>query len=120
MHQKWLDGFAIGASSLCLVHCLVLPALLVMLPAVAAFIALPKSFHLWMLVAAVPASGLAIGIGYRRHRRWIPVALAATGLSFLGAAELLFHGAAPEAWPAVLGSLQLGLAHGLNLLASRH
>ena len=120
MRQQWLDGLAIGASSLCVVHCLMLPALFVMLPALAAFIALPESFHLWALVAAVPMSALAISIGFMRHRRWPPVLLAIGGLACLGAGELFFHGTAPETWFAILGSLQLGAAHALNLRLPRH
>lgn len=120
MRRQWLDGLAIGASSLCLVHCLALPALLVLLPALAAFIALPESFHLWALIAAVPMSALAISIGFVRHRRWAPVVLAIGGLMCLGAGELFFHGSSLEAWFAVLGSLQLGIAHALNLRLPRH
>lgn len=120
MRQQWLDGMAIAASSLCLVHCLALPVLLVLLPALAAFIALPESFHLWALIAAVPMSALAISVGFMRHRRWPPVVLAIGGLIFLGAGELFFHGGTREVWFAVLGLFQLGVAHALNLRLSRH
>jgi MerC mercury resistance protein len=120
MRRQWLDALAISASSICLVHCLVLPVLLVMLPALAAFIALPESFHFWALVAGVPMSALAISIGFARHGRWSPVVLATTGLICLAAGELLCHGSPAEAGLAVLGSLQLGLAHALNLRQPRH
>lgn len=117
MRQQWLDGLAIGASSLCLVHCLMLPALLIGL---AGILALPDSFHFWALVAAVPTSMIAVGIGYRHHRRLLPVVLATTGLLSLIAAEMLFHDIAAEAWLAVAGSLQLAIAHALNIVGTRH
>jgi len=120
LQQKWLDGLAIGASSLCLVHCILLPALLVLLPALATIVALPEDFHFWGLVAAVPTSALAIAIGHRRHRAWTPVTLAVSGLAFLCVGELFFHGESVEPWFAVLGSIQLGGAHILNLHLTRH
>lgn len=119
MRQHWLDGLAIGASSLCLVHCIILPVALVMLPALGAFLMLPESFHFWGLVAAVPTSALALSIGYARHRRLFPAVLAISGLLFLGTAEFLFHGTRTEMLLAVLGSIQLGFAHALNLRAAR-
>ena len=120
LRQKWLDGLAIGASSLCLVHCVLLPALFVLLPALAAIVALPEDFHFWGLVAAIPTSALAIAIGHRRHRAWTPVTLAASGLAFLCAGEIVFHGSSAEPWFAILGSLQLGAAHIVNLRLTRH
>lgn len=117
--QKWLDGLAIGASSLCLVHCILLPALFVMLPALAAFVALPEDFHFWGLIVAIPTSAFAIAIGHRRHRAWTPVTLAASGLAFLCAGEIFFHGETLEPWFAILGSLQLAAGHILNLRLAR-
>lgn len=62
MRQQRLDGLAIGASSICLTHCLVLPAILIALRALAAVLAVPESFQFWALIAAVPTSMTAIGM----------------------------------------------------------
>lgn len=120
MRQQWLDGLAIGASSLCLVHCFLLPVALVLLPALGAFLVLPESFHFWGLVVAVPTSALAISVGYARHRLKFPAVLAVSGLLFLGTAEFLFHGTRTEMLLAVLGSIQLAAAHAVNLRVARH
>ena len=57
-------------------------------------------------------------------QRWaaltLPVVLATTGLLSLIAAEMLFHDIAAEAWLAVAGSLQLAIAHALNIVGTRH
>ena len=120
MRQQWLDGLAIGASSLCLIHCLFLPLALILLPALGALLALPETFHFWGLVVAVPTSALAIGMGYAHHRLLLPAVLAVSGILFLGAAELLFHGTRIETLLAVLGSVQLAVAHAVNLRAAQH
>ena len=71
---------AMFASGLCLLHCLFLPALLVMMPALAVWTTLPESFHFWMLIIAVPISLMALYIGLRRHRNWMPIMIAMPGL----------------------------------------
>jgi hypothetical protein len=45
------DAVAIFASGLCLVHCLALPALLLLIPAWTAWLAVPEGYHLWMLAS---------------------------------------------------------------------
>lgn len=120
VQRNWLDGLAIGASTLCLIHCLLLPALLIALPALATFLALPEDFHFWALVVAMPTSAFAMTLGYWRHRRKAPLLLAVSGLACLGAAELIFHATSQEVWVAVIGSLQLGFGHALNMRATRH
>jgi hypothetical protein len=111
--QRWLDGFAMGASAACLVHCLLLPALLVALPTMAAFLTIPEGFHLAAFALAVPTSLLAMASGYRRHCRLLPAGLAAVGLLLLGTGALGASEAA-ETILSVSGALVLGLAHALN------
>lgn len=119
VRQKWYDGLAIGASSLCLAHCILLPALLALLPALTAIMSFPKDFHFWVLVAAVPTSAFAITIGHRRHRARTPALFAISGIAFLCISEIFVHGSYVEPWLVSLGSLQLGFAHILNLRLTR-
>ncbi|MCU0728884.1 MAG: MerC domain-containing protein [Sphingopyxis sp.] len=95
-------------------HCLLLPALLVMLPAFAVWMALPADFHVWMLGIAVPTSMAALYIGRRRHRSWTPMMIAMPALVAMGAGALLFHGLSAEIWLTVSGSVTLTIAHVLN------
>lgn len=118
--QRLLDGLAIGASALCLIHCLLLPALIVLIPAVAGFLTLPEEFHVAALAFAVPTSLVALLFGYRRHRRLDPALIALAGLAFLALGVL----AASEEWIetalTVPGAVLLAIGHALNWRALRH
>ncbi len=70
----WLDKLGITASFACVIHCLVAPFLLLLLPTLGSVWADPW-VH-WVLAALVlPLALLVIYRGYRRHgRRWVIVA----------------------------------------------
>lgn len=112
--QRLFDGFAIGASALCLIHCLVLPALLILIPAFATFLTLRDEFHLGVFVVAVPISAIALMIGYSRHRQLWPSLIALPGLISLALGTL----AAPAEWAEealpVLGAVLLVVGHIFN------
>lgn len=112
--QRLFDGMAIGASTLCLVHCLAIPVLLILVPALSGFFAFPEEFHLWVLVVAIVTSGMAVYLGYQRHHHVLPGVMAVLGLVTLAAAEA-YHGTPVETWLAVTGSLVLAVAHLVNL-----
>lgn len=112
--QRIYDGVAISASILCLIHCLLLPALIVLLPTLAAFLAVPSAFHLWALALAVPTSTLALTTGYRRHCRVRPTIFALPGLILLAWGALLAPTERAETMLSVAGALLLALGHGLN------
>lgn len=118
--QQLFDGLAIGASGLCLVHCLVLPVLIILLPTLAAFLAVPESFHVWALVFAIPTSMLALASGYRRHHWLRPTLMALPGLILLALGALI----APTEWMetslTVPGAILLAIGHALNWRALRH
>lgn len=115
-----LDGLSIGASLACLVHCLVLPLAILLLPTLAAFLALPEAFHLWALAFAVPTSIIAMALGYRRHRRHRPWQLGAAGLALLAAGALLMPSEMAETALTVAGALLLSFGHVLNWRAAPH
>ncbi|MCP1471240.1 hypothetical protein J3E64_002944 [Sphingobium sp. OAS761] len=112
--QQLFDGLAIGASFICLIHCLALPLLIMLLPALAAYMVVPDSFHVWALVFAAPVSLLALSAGYRRHRGANPLLIALPGLALMAIGAL----AAPSQWMetalTVPGVLLLAIGHALN------
>jgi hypothetical protein len=118
--QRLLDGLAVSASTLCLIHCLVLPVALVAIPTLAAFLAVPEAFHLWVFLFAVPTSLLAMVAGHGRHGRTRPFAQAVVGLALIGLGAL----AVPEGWAetglTVAGSLLLAWAHAANWRLVQH
>ena len=109
-----LDRFAIGLSSLCLVHCLATPLMLLLLPAVSLGFALPDSFHIWMLLTAIPVSILALRSGHRHHRQKLPAIAAITGLSLLGYGAIFMATAKLELLVTVAGARCLAGAHYWN------
>lgn len=113
------DGLAIVASFLCLIHCLVLPVLIFMLPTLGAILAIPESFHVWMIAFALPSSMLALWVGFRRHHSLMPAAIVSPGLLLLAGGVLLAQSEWLETALTVCGALVLSTGHALNLLRPR-
>ena len=112
--QRLLDGFAVTASMLCLVHCLVLPILLIALPVLATMLAVPEAFHAVAFAVALPTSILAMASGHARHLRRVPAILAGTGLVLLGLGAFAVDGEAAERIVTSVGATTLAIAHVLN------
>jgi hypothetical protein len=108
------DKAAIGLSLVCAVHCLLLPVALAILPILAASTFTDESFHLWMLVAVLPTSLLALTIGCRHHRNISVMALGLPGLAILTLAALFGHewfGESGEKIASLLGASLIALGH---------
>jgi hypothetical protein len=118
----WLDGAAIGLSSLCLLHCLALPFFVGALPMLMPFT--ESHLHAQMLYFAAPLSVVAIGIGYARHRNPRVVLAAIAGLCLLVVGATVAHGnlgPVADRLFTISGSLVLAAAHLWNgLLSRRH
>ncbi|HVM23081.1 MAG TPA: MerC domain-containing protein [Sphingomicrobium sp.] len=112
---KAADGLAIGASLLCIVHCLLLPLAIALLPALGGLIDVPETAHLILFLLAVPVSSLAVVSGYRRHGALVPGLIAATGLVLIGIGALVGLSLLVETSVTIAGSLALALAHLWNL-----
>ncbi len=112
--HHWMDGAAIGLSSLCIAHCLLFPLLIAALPLFASVLTLPEWFHKAMVVVALAASAAAILPTLAMHKRFEIAALAAVGLIclLLGAFAAMFVSLETEL--TVSGALILSAAHGLN------
>lgn len=109
MQRFRLDAVAIGLSSLCMIHCVASLAGLFAIGLLSVFGRVEEVFHLVMLAIIVPVSLLAIGIGYRRHRRLsvlVPGVFALSGLCLLTVFESAMHG---TLWEPVLTTL-IGIA----------
>lgn len=115
------DLTGILLSLTCLVHCLALPLILLLAPALSRWIALPEGVHAAILLLALPAAAIAMRDGWRRHRRLAPTVLAVAGLGLLAlglsAHEGWIAAADPEAADRLLtsaGALTLAAAHLVN------
>ncbi|MDZ7280822.1 MerC domain-containing protein [Sphingomonas sanguinis] len=112
-----MDALAISASTLCLIHCLVLPVLIAFLPAIAEWADLGEVFHIVMLALAVPLSSLTLFGGWRRHGVVFPMIAGAVGLLLL-MLGLAFEGQGMGTALTVAGGLVLTVAHVANLRAT--
>ena len=115
------DLTGIILSFTCLIHCLALPLLLLIAPALSRWIALPDGVHAAILLLALPAAAIAMRDGWRRHRRLVPTVFAVSGLGLLALGLSAHEGgvavANPEAADQLLtsvGALTLAAAHLVN------
>lgn len=118
--QRMLDGFAVTASVLCLIHCLLLPMLLVALPVLAAMLEVPESFHAAAFIVAVPTSALALLSGYRRHRAVHPAIVAFAGLALLGTGAFAVESENLERAISSIGAVLLAIGHVWNWRTLSH
>lgn len=113
------DAFAIGASALCLAHCLLIPLLLALVPAVTQLLNVPPWFHLAAFAVAVPTSAIAMQRGLRYHGMLMPAVLGSIGLFLLGLGALGGFTLVLESILTIPGSVVLAIGHINNWSLSR-
>ena len=109
-----LDAAAIGASLVCLVHCLLLPILMALMPAISHVVQPPESIHVAVFLLAVPISAIAMLRGHRRHGLRLPAIMGALGLIFIGTGAAGGVWALTETGLTVAGSAMLAIGHAAN------
>jgi FtsH-binding integral membrane protein len=117
-----LDRAAIGLSTLCVLHCLALPLLLVLAPSLAVLPIADEQFHLLLVYLVLPTSILALFLGCRRHHRWSVLMWGMSGVGVLVFTALLGHdlmGELGEKVLTVMGALLVVVGHGLNFRLCR-
>lgn len=117
----FLDQVAVALSGLCLLHCLLLPFLIAVLPFLAQFG--DDHLHAEMLVVVVPVSVVALAIGFRRHRHGGIVVAGIVGLVILAIGGTVAHsafGLVADRTLTVIGSITLAVTHYRNFRLSRH
>lgn len=110
----FVEGMAVSASFLCLVHCLALPLLLLALPILVGTVFESDVFHILAAALVVPAAALAFLLGYRRHRTASPALLGAVGVVCIVAALLPGWSEGAASAITVAGSLVLIGGHVVN------
>ena len=109
--SNWLDGLAISLSAACVVHCLALPVLFALLPALSEWLDLPESVHLWLLLGALPVSLFMLGSASLRDRRGSAAFLIGLGGLTLMGSGLLAGSEAMETALTLAGASLLAFAH---------
>jgi len=119
-----LDKAAIGLSLVCVIHCLLTPLAVVMIPALGATFLEDERFHYAVLFLVLPTSLLALGLGCRKHRRSGVLVIGLLGLAVLCSIPLLGEDATAELWEkicTVTGAAIIAYAHVRNfMLCQRH
>ena len=113
----WLDKSSVGLSTVCAVHCLLMPVAVVMLPSLAALPFADERFHILLVFFVLPLSIVALTMGCRKHRSWRVMAVGLSGLVLLVGAALVGHdlfGELMEKTATVVGAGLVALSHVMN------
>ena len=114
------DNLGLLFSSLCLVHCILLPFLIIAFPTVAGFFVKDAHIsHTLLLIFILPAAGFAIYTGYNLHGQVKPLILILIGTALVafGAIygdKVFGHNHLMDTGVVILGSLFLVAGHLLN------
>lgn len=109
------DHLAITMSGLCVVHCLLLPFVIVALPLLVQFDG--NHFHLQMLVVIIPVSLIAFAYAYPRHRNKTIIAWGLAGIAIMCVGGTIAHanyGAIADTTLTIAGSIILATSHFFN------
>ena len=117
--QTVADKSAIAVSLLCALHCVLLPAAVILYPTTLGSLAEDETVHLFLLFLVIPISTIALLKGGKIHKsRKVPI-IGFTGLLVLITAVILGHdvlGDLGEKLLTVLGSIIVVIAHIQNHL----
>lgn len=117
-HSERLDKLAMSLSAVCLLHCLLTPVLLTLVPLLSlSAYAEELLFHQLLLWVIIPISVVALFLGCKQHRNATIVITGLIGMVILLAVALLGHDTIPagaEKWVTGAGGLVLALSHYLN------
>ena len=120
--QSIADKSAIALSFLCALHCLLLPAAIVLYPSTLGFLLGDESVHLALLFVVIPISAYALIKGGKFHKSRTVFITGISGLLVLVASVVLGHDALGEIGEkilTVLGSIIVIIAHVRNHLICR-
>jgi hypothetical protein len=117
VYAPTLDTLGVAASSLCLVHCLLMPLVILMLPALSASIVHNEATHYLLAVFVTIFCLTAVVPGYLRHSRKEVLFLMLVGLSLVLFATFVAGPVLGESWEVPLisvGNLLVVGAHVFN------
>jgi len=115
--QSLLDKLSIGASTICAIHCAVLPILLAVFPALSFLPSENHEFHEALVILVVPMSLLAAYLGCSKHKDMRVLVGIGSGLVLLLVTALFGHdlvGETGEKAFTVLASIILAMSHWRN------
>lgn len=117
-----LDKFAVSTSAICAIHCLCLPLLLGVFPAMGATLFGDEFFHVLLLWLVIPLSLVALTLGCRKHQSRLVALMGLSGLTFLVIAATLGHdmlGEVGERAATLIGAIAIAAGHLRNYTLCR-
>lgn len=116
--SSFWDSFGVGVSALCVVHCVLLPVLIFVAPAILSGVVPHEDWtHAVLLGFILGIAGVAFITGYRVHGQIRPVLWMVAGVLIITYATFFAHSQLGHMWEpviAIIGSLALIRAHILN------
>ena len=122
LHKPQADRIGVAASIVCLIHCLLLPLAVPLLPLLAGVVE-AESVHAGLLVFLAICALLAFVPGYRTHRAILVPAVGGFGIALLAGGALAHDVALLEGLDTpltVVGGLVLIATHLANLRLCRN
>ncbi|MDM7860434.1 MerC domain-containing protein [Alteromonas sp. ASW11-36] len=117
------DKTAISLSILCTLQCLLLPVVMVLVPAISGWLVFDDEiFHLWLLFFVLPISTFAVIFGFYHHRNARVATISCVGMALLIIAAAFGHdifGEVGEIGLTVAGSLFIAYGHLKNFSLRR-
>lgn len=117
INQKVLDKCGVILSVGCLIHCVLLPIILPLLPLLGFVVGHDGKFHLFLSAIIVSTAVMALIPGYLKHKRALPLFFGFWGVSFIlvgGVAELFDKDNFNTIIPTMIGSCFMVGSHYLN------
>jgi hypothetical protein len=122
MNGFW-DRLGISVSLACVLHCLLLPVMILLGPVFGQFFTDPI-FHLFIAIIVIPVAIYALASGYRKHRVFNVLILGGLGLAAIGIGLVIeqshieihaAHSSTLSAVAMITAGLTLAAAHLMNL-----
>lgn len=121
LQSSTLDKFAVFFSGICILHCLITPIAITLLPIITLNSFMEDVlFHQLMLWLVLPTSCVALFIGCRKHRDWLIAGSGIIGMLILILIAFLGHdllSTSQEKMATSLGGIVLAISHTLNYRA---
>ena len=117
-----LDRLAIGGSALCAIHCLSLPVLLSVFPALGTTLFGKESFHVLLLFFVIPLSVIALSMGCKQHKSLFVAMMGILGIGLLIFTALFGHdmfGHDGEKIATLIGASFIAISHIRNYTLCR-
>jgi hypothetical protein len=110
-----LDQLGITASTLCAIHCAVVPLLMTVLPLFGLSFLANESVEFTMILISLVLGIWSLSVSYRKqHRRPLPVLILTFGFTLIGIGHLIGHDSL-EPILIPIGGLTIAAAHFINM-----